>query len=150
MVDVLRLSVAQTDDAGHPTGTIDFEVNGRDLRDIVREIESPFAEAEGHPQLAGQYTGLPASHLLPPSQHLFGQPTGAYGYTAKVTLLQCSCGEPGCWPLLARVTTTADAVVWSEFEQPHRRGRWSYEKLGPFVFDRRQYERAIETGSQAI
>jgi hypothetical protein len=128
---------------------MNVEVNGRDLRDVVREIESPFAEAEGHPQLAGQYTGLPVTHLMPPSQHLLGQPTGPYGDTDKVTLLQCSCGEPGCWPLLARVTAAADTVIWSEFEQPHRRG-WSYEKLGPFVFDRRQYEQAIEPGSQAI
>ena len=149
-MDVLQLSVAPTEEAGPPERTIDLEVNGRDLRDIVGEIESPFAEVEGHPQLAGQYTGLPASHLVPPSRHLFGQPTGAYGYTDKVTLLQCSCGEPGCWPLLARVTTTAETVVWSEFEQPHRRGRWSYEMLGPFVFDRRHYERAIETGRQVI
>jgi hypothetical protein len=52
-------------------------------------------------------------------------------------------------PLLVRVTTTAETVVWSEFEQPHRRGRWSYEKLGPFIFDQRQYELAIETVSQA-
>jgi len=148
-MDVLRLSAEPTQEVGHVTWTINLKVNGRDLRDIVREIESPFAEAEGHPQLAGQYTGLPVSHLMPPSQHLLGQPTGPYSYTDKVTLLQCSCGEPGCWPLLARVTVTADTVVWNEFEQPHRRGYWRYEDLGSFVFDRSQYELALETVSQA-
>jgi len=39
-------------------------------------------------------------------------------------------------------------VVPSVFEQPHRRadhpaGRWGYEALGPFTFDRGQYEEEL-------
>jgi hypothetical protein len=52
-------------------------------------------------------------------------------------------------PLLARVTTTPETVVWSDFEQPHRRGRWDYAQLGPFTFDRRQYEHAVEALSRS-
>jgi hypothetical protein len=48
--------------------------------------------------------------------------------------------------LLARVTTTAETVAWIDFEQPHRLARWRYQELGLFVFGRRQYEQAIETG----
>jgi hypothetical protein len=33
-------------------------IDGRDLIDLVRPIELPFARAEGHPELAGGYDGL--------------------------------------------------------------------------------------------
>ena len=83
--------------------------------------------------------------MRPPSRHLLGELTRPYAYTDKVTLLECACGEPGCWPLLAAVTVTPATVTWSAFEQPHRRrqgpaGSWRYDRLGPFIFSRPAYE----------
>jgi len=44
--------------------------------------------------------------------------------------------------LLAQVEVSADTVVWSDFEQPHRKN-WRYDSFGPFVFDREQYKSAL-------
>ncbi len=60
-----------------------------------------------------------------------------------MSLLVCECGEWGCWPLRARVTRKGDHVVWSDFEQPRRRGKWSYDGFGPFVFDAVQYDAQV-------
>jgi hypothetical protein len=49
---------------------IDITVNGRDLGEIVREVERPFASAEGAPNIAGTYLGLPPTRLDDsPSNH---------------------------------------------------------------------------------
>ena len=76
---------------------IQIKINGRDLVELVRAVENPFAS----------------------------------------------------WPLLCLIDATETRVIWSEFEQPHRRGKgarppWTYEKLGPFEFDRQQYDEALE------
>ncbi|RZQ63764.1 hypothetical protein [Amycolatopsis suaedae] len=60
----------------------------------------------------------------------------------KAAVLGCSCGDEGCWPLLARITVTGDLVVWDDFEQPHRPER-DYTGFGPFRFDRGQYDEAV-------
>jgi len=59
-------------------------------------------------------------------------------------VLACgACGELGCWPLYAAVSVGGESVTWSAFEQPHRRDR-DYTGLGPFEFDREQYQAAVE------
>ncbi len=67
----------------------------------------------------------------------------------KTPVLACSCGEWGCWPLLTHISLTGDLVVWDRFEQPHRPMR-DYATLGPFLFDRDQYDKAVDTLSTAI
>ena len=133
----------------HPQG-LEYEVvqliiDGRDLRECVETVELPFAAADGQAQLAGKYEGLRADGLLAPGRHLLGAPVPylqGTGDDERVTLLACECGEPGCWPLVARVRLTGDVVEWSDFEQPHR-PNWSYAALGPFRFARAQYETAL-------
>ncbi len=116
---------------------------------MVRRAELPFAEAEGHPRIAGAYTGLPFAVYAPPSRHFWGEVESGRR-DQKVELLLCrDCGEIGCWPLLARIVAGKRQVVWFEFEQPHRRSgeplpAWSYDGFGPFVFDRAQYKRALQ------
>ncbi|MGK5550322.1 hypothetical protein ACSNOI_01795 [Actinomadura kijaniata] len=60
----------------------------------------------------------------------------------KTPVLGCECGEWGCWPLLARITVTADLVIWDSFEQPYRKTR-DYTTFGPFRFDHHQYDDAL-------
>jgi hypothetical protein len=132
-------------------------INGRNLVELVREVELPFAAREGHPKIAGKYVGLPASHLFLPSRHLLSDPAPLYESRGKTQVLGCKCGEAGCWPLFLRVNLGDKAVIWSDFEQPHRRSssaasHWKYDQLGPFTFDRQQYEVAItgpETGDRS-
>jgi len=130
---------------------VDIFVNGRNIIDIIKAVELPFAEREGHPDTAGGYEGLPADIVFLPSRHLLDQPDEAYEYGGRISILECdSCGYPGCWPFIVRVTVDADRVTWSDFENYHR-GRegpaqhaeerqWKYDLLKPLVFDRKQYE----------
>jgi hypothetical protein len=107
-------------------------IDGRDLIDIVRSVEGTFAAAEGHPKLAGAYAGLqPEEWANLPEQYGDG----------RAAVLACECLEVGCWPLRAKITVEAATVTWSDFEQPHR--AWTYESLGPFRFDRTEYEQEI-------
>lgn len=137
-------------------------INDRDLIEWVREVERPYARREiaerrrDDPELeldvddlAGNYLHLTRRELALPSRHLF-EPSDDVrrGFSvpaddpvhAKTTVLECTCGVLECWFLLVRITLFDDFVVWSDFEQFHR--DWVYD-LGPFVFDRRAYERAL-------
>lgn len=148
---------------GHPhrpddgSSGIRIRINGRDLRELVREVEAPFAAAEGAPFIAGAYAGLPPdAHVLPPARHFMGTPAwNVYAYGTKTQVLQCDCGEPGCWPLVCRIDVSKERVTWTDFEQPFRISRddgvaWTYEALGPFSFDRDEYERALAKLAPAL
>ena len=135
---------------GDRSGGLRILVNGRDLADLAREVELPFARGENAESIAGAYSGLPPDrNICPPSKHFLGQPSAViYRYGNKVQVLGCECGEPGCWPLICRIEIRQKTVCWTDFEQPHRSGRsprpaWSYDTLGPFEFDRAQYEMAV-------
>src|SRR5262245_45170198 len=130
---------------------IQIKINGRDLVELVRAVENPFAYKEGAASISGAYAGLPPNEeTLPPSKHFLGEPSAAlYRYGAKTQVLGCECGEVGCWPLLCLIEAGPTRVRWAQFEQPHRNGKgarlpWRYEGLGPFEFDRGQYERALD------
>jgi hypothetical protein len=83
-------------------GGIRIVINGRDLVDLLRDHEKPFAEREKHPELAGAYAGLPAGpHTVPPSKHFWGDPTwNVYRDESKVYVLDCECGAPVLAPRL--------------------------------------------------
>jgi hypothetical protein len=83
----------------------------------------------------------------PMQDHFLGRSTNAMG--PKTPVLGCECGEWGCWPLMARITATADCVTWDAFEQPHRKAR-DYVAFGPFQFDRHQYDDALQALSAVI
>ena len=67
----------------------------------------------------------------------------------RAWLLGCDCGEVGCWPLDARIEVTDDLVMWQDFQQPHRPER-DYRSFGPFVFGRKEYDRAVADAVAAL
>ncbi|RZS34410.1 hypothetical protein EV193_109201 [Herbihabitans rhizosphaerae] len=85
------------------------------------------------------YAGLVPAHFDfgPMEEHYLGA-----GMGPRVPLLGCTCGEWGCWPLMATVTAVGDTVTWDEFEQPHRTDR-DYTGFGPFTFSRTDYDEAL-------
>lgn len=126
--------------------TVEIVIDGKPLMDYVRDAESASATKEGHPNLAGKYSGLPWEVI--PTDLPLGQATGIWrvleaSQGERVPVLVCDCGEPGCWPLMATIEITADRVTWSDFRQPHRRD-WDHSRLGPFSFDKAQYFTALE------
>jgi len=58
-------------------------------------------------------------------------------------VLGCSCGIASCGPLVARIVNAGDTIVWDQFRRPHKGGR-EYVGFGPYIFDLRQYEKALE------
>ncbi|MCA9577670.1 MAG: hypothetical protein KC668_19685 [Myxococcales bacterium] len=134
-----------------------IEVSGKDLLDWVRDAERPHVERE-NANRGGEdpaYHLVPADYLPPPqtlrtSRELFGEVPSVEARSfvmepsdrrlSKTTLLTCSCGVSECEFLLVRISVLPDVVVWSDFESFHR--PWVYD-LGPFVFDRQEYEAAF-------
>ena len=100
------------------------------------------ARAAKQPNLAGAYAGLaigdPASTEW--QQWYLGEGMSWFG-DGDTCLLGCGCGDTGCWPLTAHVEIGPQAVRWHGFRNGHR--DWDLSGLGPFVFARDAYERAL-------
>ncbi|MGB3756862.1 MAG: hypothetical protein WBA07_10860 [Rivularia sp. (in: cyanobacteria)] len=131
-------------------------INNEPLIELVRQAEEPFVKAEIKQRRArgddidevtfppGDYSYLPASIVLLPSRNFLDQPWN-HGFIlepddpeiGKSIVLDCTCGNPGCWFMQVRITLNKSTVIWSEFSQFHR--DWKLD-LGPFTFDRKQYE----------
>ncbi|GAA3228230.1 hypothetical protein [Nonomuraea helvata] len=136
-------------------GLIEILIDGVPLLDLVRTAELPYAQdeqleraeefaPEPAPLLAGDYSYFPQRLVGWPSRHYLGEPAETvYNQDDDETmLLGCTCGIPECWALLARIEVTDAVVRWSRFNNNHR--DWDLPAtLGTFVFDRRQYERAL-------
>ncbi|HSA53445.1 MAG TPA: hypothetical protein VLH10_25450 [Yinghuangia sp.] len=50
---------------------------------------------------------------------------------------------------MARITVTADFVIWDSFERPHRKTR-DCTVFGPFRFERHQYDAELHALNAAI
>jgi hypothetical protein len=78
----------------------------------------------------------------PAKIHYLGLGGARLSRDGKVPLLGCHCGEWACSPFRGRVVAKCDTVIWQEFDSnwPDR----DYSSLGPFVFDRSDYEAAVD------
>lgn len=153
-MDYIQLRIAEELDAFDELSEIvETFINGRNLRDIVREIEQPFAARDGQPDLAGSYVGLPPEDVFLPSRRFLGERERDYDDEhgrCQIAVLGCGCGVVGCWPLLVEIVEAEDRVTWRNFRQPFRSG-WSFDLLEPFVFDRPQYLAQLgRTGDEAV
>lgn len=138
-------SVSTAFDDGTEYLAVELLIDGESLMEMLRRFEAPMAKREGHPKLAAAYS-FPT--LNP--ETLAALVTGSEGEDGKVAVLECECGIPGCWPLLANIAVGPAEIVWSAFEQPHRSeesaaGHWSYEGFGPFTFSRDEYEHVLRS-----
>lgn len=88
------------------------------------------------------YGGLALGSFGPAVAHYLGC-GDVFVQPGRVLLLGCTCGDWGCHPLFAWVDVNADVVRWADFDQPHNPDR-DYSAFGPFVFDRTEYQSAIE------
>lgn len=128
------------EDEGRNLRAVEIYINNRELVDILREIEKPFAEEEGHPNLAGGY-----GHNIP--QILYKDFTEAlipetYSQLYGVELLCCKdCGVPGCWSPKAKIRQDEEFVYWEDFCQNHRKN-WVYNLS--YKFAKAEYEAEME------
>lgn len=144
-MDRLKVSIvdAVDDNDGVYVGA-QLQINGVSFLDLVRQAELPMAQLEGTPELAGRYgwcygTRRFMAELMQRSENSGG----------AVALLICSCGEPGCWLLYAHIEVGATTVTWRDFRQSNRKS-WDYAGLGPFHFDRSEYEREVLALDRAL
>lgn len=124
----------------HAKQGVSILINGKNLIRLVRKHELPMAEAEDAKSIAGGYGPRDRAGFVKAHNEVMA---GTH-YKPKLSLFGCrDCGEIGCWPLDVQATIEGDQVVWSDFEQPHRRGKWDYSTFGPFHFDKKLYNAAL-------
>ncbi|NEI65032.1 hypothetical protein GR243_24375 [Rhizobium leguminosarum] len=139
MTNVLSFKFEKTDEGAEAILPC---VDGVGLDQLVAEFE----RTSRYNDPAGGYGGLIPSYYFfgPLPSYFLGQEEPVIGDDkGEIYVLSCECGEVGCWPLVAHVRLHEDKVVWDGFSQPHRPSR-NYENFGPFVFERKQYEKAVE------
>lgn len=125
-----------------PTGTLLTPfVDGRSFVDLVTEYE----ESHGWEDAGirkGLVLGKEDFQDLP--QYLLHARTLLQFGTTGTVLIGCSCGNIDDGPFFANVLVAHNQVTWREFRNPMADDlEWDYSDLGPFVFDRGQYEQAI-------
>ncbi|MQM25532.1 hypothetical protein [Glycomyces albidus] len=124
-------------------------VDGTPLIDLARRAELDDARADGQPQLAGGYANLLyLDRICWPSRHFLDQPALVWFGDGDTVVAGCTCGDYGCWPLCVQIEVTHEHVVWRDFRNGHRTN-WDLSALGPFVFDRTEYEAALRRATPA-
>ncbi len=132
------LSVEYDDPEDRRTPWLVPMIDGVDLREPVRALETE--AGAGH--LAGTYGGLPVHRYGPSLLNHYLARRGAPFEEGRLPVLGCACGIVDCWPLLVRIESSAESVVWRDFRQGFR--DWPYGKLGPFRFERGEYEAEVD------
>jgi hypothetical protein len=140
-MDRLTLELVPRQHGNHVVTEIGILINGQRLEVLAQEVELAPATAEGNPTLAGDYSPLALSNIRSDLRHFLGAPVARWFEDGDTVLMGCPCGEWGCWPLTARVDVEPSAVHWHGFRNGHR--EWDLSDLGPFDFDRGQYELAL-------
>jgi hypothetical protein len=123
-------------------GELQLLVDGRDLIEIVKEIElGQGVEAS----IAGTYAGLGPYASDELKAHFLGHPMPELCddpcEDPWIVLLSDQYDPPGAWDFVARIEVSDVTVRWSEFWQTQRPS-WKYDGLS-FEFDRKQYEAAL-------
>ena len=106
---------------------VEIKINGTDLRELL-----PPGDGEAF---------MPVS-MVAVEDHWMGRSTDRRStYAGRAGVLTCGCMDFGCGGIAARITVTADSVIWSEISHP-----FAKEALlvHPFRFNRRDYEEAVQ------
>jgi hypothetical protein len=93
----------------------EIRINDRPIIDILREFELPLAKKENSENIAGAYM-----YLSPKSLYQNLTKNENFNEEGKATILACECGSEGCWPMLVKIKEDEKAIIWEDFEQPHR------------------------------
>jgi hypothetical protein len=126
---------------------LDIRLNGSRLQEMVRAVEASQATGSAKESTPGAYMGLPPQPDTFPIRRLLGEPIvhTSSGVSRRTTLLRCTCGDIGCWPLQADVEVSDHTVTWSSFISAKE--EWDLGSIGSFVFDRDQYEQSLSAAT---
>ncbi len=127
---------------------------GKELIDLVKEIELPIAEKNGNMESAGLYNYLPAEVIFEPSFHLYRKQSPKYDYNKikyynsksedKFPILESPDNEGRDWALFVYIRMYSSEIEWINFEkvfkdQTKADPDLQYTGLGPFVFENNNY-----------
>lgn len=141
-MDRLALDVVPIRHGRHNDLTIAIRVNNRRLERLAHSVELPHAKAGNAGKLAGRYAPLALPDINSDRSHFLGRPVASWFDDGDTVLMGCSCGVWGCWPLTAQVELDHTTVTWASFRNGHR--EWDLSALGPFTFDRTEYEAELD------
>ena len=159
-MDTIRFAVEEYIDKefGFRFPTINIYINERNLIDLVQEIErreDPVQPSEPLPQ---SYVGLHPEYYRDFAREFLGQHE-----RGNSILLICTCLEDMCNCITGKVEINPGTVTWSDIKSPWlsskspspwvdfedaEKAGWypvDYSALGPFTFNRRQYEDALKS-----
>lgn len=115
-----------------------FFINGEPLDQIVERAlaASPDALAAWH-----KGGGFHRPRRTAASDYHYTEHPDHDAAGLEVPVFICNCDTRGCADVTVTIAIDEKTVVWHSFKLPQRRE--PAPGLGPFVFDRRQYERVI-------
>lgn len=119
----------------------DIYINGERFIDIIAKDERGFGYQES---MCGSYIGLPPHAILLPERTFIDLESNLYlDDDGRVHTLACGdCGLSECWTVPVKITAEENTVTWSDFGL-------KTGKVGPYTFDRAQYEHALDHGNAA-
>ncbi len=144
------------EEEGFRLPTINIYINGKNLIDLVDQVENSYRASPEDGMRSQSYIGLHAGYRRDFAEEFLGHKN-----RPRSVLLTCTCLEELCNSIVAKITVSADTVTWSEIRSPFlgaETGLWvdmdgsentdgcpiNYSALGPFVFDREQYLNALD------
>ncbi len=143
-MDELSLNIIDRQNDDYQLKSVTIQINGKDIIEILKDYEMPFAKREGSKNIAGAYSGLSPDVLL---KYLTNPEAYDVDEHGRVAILECECGSESCWPMKTKINEAGDKIIWSDFEQPHRsKDRsdfWDYTNFGQFEFDKTAYLKQI-------
>ena len=129
---------------------INIYINGRNLLDLVQQVEraaleseSPFYRSDGSQR---SYAGLNPEWYSDLRDEFLGKTANPYS-----VVLTCTCYQDGCNSVRVKIDAGPEVITWRDFTSVlhgEECRTWGgtpvdYSSLGPFVFDRKQYLRAL-------
>jgi len=147
-VDEFRLVIEVSDEATRPywPKSAVVYINGRRLYDLADAAASEQDQ---------EWLPPPPEVVLPPSRQLLGGPDTwedadePWFDGGRVAVGACGCSFPGCDALVVKIDMTDEVVIWHDFRR-HNRPAAIYEGLGPFRFDRKHYEEALQSAASGF
>ena len=91
-----------------------YYINGVSLLDMIREIETPFYERRGDPELIANYMHEPYWNV----KRMFTDALkpDAVEDDEGIELLCCgACGMPGCWSVRCQIRAEGDYIMMTDF-----------------------------------
>lgn len=99
---------------------VEIYINKREIVDIFKEIETPFAKKENNPNLAGDYGHREI-------QYFYEDLTNKIQDNKQnVYLVLCGgCGFEECWSVSVFISQDDNYIYWTDFKNIHRKD-WVY------------------------